>query len=389
MVAECEHTDDHEADRGRPGRHRRPPGGRLRPGRSPGRRGRTAAAAVILCTLASIPSLAAAATGSGQPTTQPRTGSVLTRELPGPFSGRYSVPLAPPYAEPLSAPVASTDEEQARIHAYWSYERRTRAQAAVPAGRDDKPRPSRLDGPTATDRAQRPTGPPPASTGAPYTHGGLVTRTVGRLFTTIRGIDYACSATVVSSLGGDLAVTAGHCLHEGAGGVFSTNVAFMPGYADGSLPYGLWTARRITVTPAWGLRGDFDYDAGFILFNTRGGRHIQDVVGAQRIAFNQPRTSAQYAFGYPRIGQYDGERLIYCAGSPSADPYGTASLGLACDMTGGASGGPLMVGLGRAGPGVGWVDSVVSYAYAGDAETIYGTYFGRAIELLYYQSAEL
>ncbi len=347
--------------------------------------------AAALCSVApTVPALAAAAVGD-----LPAGGATvavppaLTSNLPGPFAGPNSEPLGRPYAEPMSASVAASPLEQSRIERYWSADRRARAQTADAAERGDRPAPSTPDGSAATGRAQLAAAPPPPSTGSPYAYGGLVTKTVGRLFTTLRGVDYACSATVVSSPSRDLVVTAGHCLHEGSGGEFATNVSFMPGYSGGQLPYGMWIARRITVTPGWGLDGDFDYDTGFALFNTRGGRQLEDVVGAQRIAFNQPRTFAQYAFGYPRLAPYDGRRLVYCAGAPSADPYGTASLGLNCDMTGGASGGPLITGLGRAGPGAGWVDSVVSYAYVGETQTIYGTYFGRAIELLYYQSMEL
>ncbi|EFC84852.1 serine protease [Parafrankia sp. EUN1f] len=425
MVTECERDEDHDgghdqgrergggADRHRPSRNRPRRTNRLRrtnrprpadPARATGRpasrwRGRrhlagALAAAAALCALVpgtllpALPTLASAATGGDHSPAQ-SLRSALSRELPGPFAGPYSEPLSRPYAKPMSAPVARTDLEQARISAYWSAQRRSRAQVADAAGRDGRPVPKRLDGPTGTDQTLEATSPPPPSTGSPYRYGGLVAKTVGRLFTTINGIDYACSATVVTSTGRDLAVTAGHCLHEGSGGAFATNVAFMPGYSDGSLPFGLWAARLITVTPGWGLRGDFDYDTGFILFNTRAGQHIENVVGGEKIAFNQPRTLAQYAFGYPRLGKYTGEELIYCAGPSSDDPYGTTSMGLACDMTGGASGGPLFTGLGRAGPGAGWVDSVVSYAYASDPETVYGTYFGRAIELLYYQSNDL
>ncbi|TCJ36882.1 serine protease [Parafrankia sp. BMG5.11] len=350
-----------------------------------------AAVAAALCSLApTVPTLAAAAAGD-----LPAGGATEAvppapfSDLPGPFAGPYSEPLGRPYAEPMSAPVAASPYEQSRIERYWSADRRARAQTADAAERGDRPAPSALEGAATAGEAQRDATPPPPSTGAPYVYGGLATKTVGRLFTTLRGVDYACSATVVSSPGRDLAVTAGHCLHQGTGDQFATNVVFMPGYSEGRMPYGLWTARRITVTPGWGLDGDFDYDTGFVLFNARGGRHVEDVVGAQRIAFNQPRTFAQYAFGYPRLAPYDGNRLVYCAGAPSPDPYGTVSLGLNCDMTGGASGGPLIIGLGRAGPGAGWVDSVVSYAYVGESQTIYGTYFGRAIELLYYQAMEL
>lgn len=312
--------------------------------------------------------------------------------LPGPLAGPYTEPLDTPLAAPLSATVAVTKIEQRTVEEYWTEDRRSRAQAANVVERSEpipEPAPRPADTDAAADRDPMAAAPPPPSTGSAYVHGGLITRTVGRLFSTIQGVDYACSATVVSSLSRDMVVTAGHCLHSGAGGAFANNISFMPGYHDGQMPHGLWTARRIMTTPTWAGRSDFDHDVGFALFNTRDARHLQDVVGAQRIGFNLPRMMAQYAFGYPRLGAYDGNRLIYCAGSPFPDPYGTASIGLSCTMTGGASGGPLLVGLGRGGPGAGWVDSVVSYAYVGRSDMVYGTYFGRAVEILYYQSNDL
>jgi hypothetical protein len=288
---------------------------------------------------------------------------------------------------PPSAPGAISTADQERVARYWTAQRRERAFGAHSATRLTVPAGTRpfADG----AKPAGPSAPPPPSTGTPYTGGGLVTATTGRLFSTIGGADFACSASVVTSPGRDLVVTAGHCLHGGAGSQFAQNVAFVPGYSDGTLPYGIWTARRVTVTPAWSSGSNFDVDAGFALLNTQGGRRIQDVVGAQGIAFHLPNTLTQYSFGYPRLLPYDGRHLIYCAGPGSADPYGGPSIGVSCRMTAGASGGPFLAGIGQLGPGRGWVDGVVSYAYSGSVDRLYGTHFGDVIRLLYYQSAQL
>ncbi|SNQ46633.1 conserved hypothetical protein [Frankia canadensis] len=305
--------------------------------------------------------------------------SAVTRGHPAPLSA------------PLSAPGAISAAEQQQVAQYWTAQRRDRAFGAHSAARLGAPAPAR---PPATRFADDPgsastTTPPPPSDGTPYTRGGLVTATTGRLFTTIDGADFACSASVVTSAGRDLVVTAGHCLHGGAGSRFGQNVAFVPGYSDGTLPYGIWTARRLTITSAWAQGSNFDDDAGFALFNLQHGRHLQDVVGAQGIAFGLPITYPQFSFGYPRLAPYDGSHLIYCAGPGSADTYGGPSIGVTCRMTAGASGGPFITGLGRLGAGHGWIDGVVSYAYAGSGDRLYGTHFGAAVRLLYYQSAQL
>ncbi|WP_261565059.1 trypsin-like serine peptidase [Frankia gtarii] len=321
--------------------------------------------------------------GGGPPLAGPAAGAVRPADI--------AAEITRGQPSPLSAPGAVSIAEQREVERYWTAERRDRAFGTHITDRSD----------TTADAATTATAPfaddpnpglsntPPPSDGTPYVQGGLVTTTTGRLFTTIGGADFACSASVVTSPGHDLVVTAGHCLHGGAGVQFAQRVAFVPGYADGTLPYGIWTARRLTVTPGWASGSNFDVDAGFALFNTHNSRHLEDVTGAQGIAFGLPGTYPQYSFGYPRLLPYDGSRLIYCAGPGSADPYGGPSIGVGCRMTAGASGGPFITGFGRLGPGHGWIDGVVSYAYAGSTDRLYGTHFGDVVKLLYYQSYRL
>ncbi|WP_261559796.1 trypsin-like serine peptidase [Frankia tisae] len=334
--------------------------------------------------LTGLPGAAVRPTGGGPPLAGPAAGVVRPADI--------AAEITRGQPSPLSAPGAVSIAEQREVERYWTAERRDRAFGTHITDRSN----------TTTDAATAAAAPfaddpdpglsntpPPPSDGTPYTQGGLVTATTGRLFTTIGGADFACSASVVTSPGRDLVVTAGHCLHGGAGAQFAQRVAFVPGYADGTLPYGIWTARRLTVTPGWASGSNFDVDAGFALFNTHGGRHLEDVAGAQGIAFGLSGTYPQYSFGYPRLLPYDGSQLIYCAGPGSADPYGGPSIGVGCRMTAGASGGPFITGFGRLGPGHGWIDGVVSYAYAGSTDRLYGTHFGDGVKLLYYQSYRL
>src|SRR5690606_11224475 len=75
--------------------------------------------------------------------------------------------------------------------------------------------------------------------------GGAVTQTTGRVFLTLNGVDFVCSASTVRSRNRDLVVTAGHCVKDGTG-AWARNWTFVPGYRkDGSQPYGRWTARRM------------------------------------------------------------------------------------------------------------------------------------------------
>src|SRR5262245_50917342 len=67
--------------------------------------------------------------------------------------------------------------------------------------------------------------------------------TVGALFTVTPSGQlgtHFCTASVVDSPGGDLIVTAAHCMN----GRTTREVAFVPGYSRGLEPFGVWTVSR-------------------------------------------------------------------------------------------------------------------------------------------------
>ncbi|MEV7013433.1 hypothetical protein [Streptosporangium sp. NPDC051022] len=218
--------------------------------------------------------------------------------------------------------------------------------------------------------------------GARWAAGGWVSHTTGRVFLTLDGVDFVCSASSVRSANRDLVVTAGHCLKDGAG-AWADNWTFVPGYDRGRQPYGQFTARRMFVTGPWAREGDDSYDIGMVALNPRGGRHLGEVVGAQDIAFGSARGRQTHGFGFPADAPYDGERLVYCAGPVRDDPHGqTGDQGLRCDMTAGSSGGPWMSGFDPV-TGRGTVTSVSSFKYSDDRGTMYGPYFGEIARQLY------
>ncbi|PZG22752.1 hypothetical protein C1I98_36530, partial [Spongiactinospora gelatinilytica] len=211
---------------------------------------------------------------------------------------------------------------------------------------------------------------------------GSVGRTTGRVFLTMAGSDFVCSASTVRSASRDLVVTAGHCLKDGTG-EWADNWIFVPGYRDGGGPYGSFTARRMFVPRQWSQRADDSHDVGMVALNRRGGRHVADVTGVQEIAFNARRGGAAHVFGFPADPPYDGRRLVYCAGRPRPDPHGqTHDQGLPCDMTAGASGGPWLSGFDPR-TGRGTLTSVSSFKYTDDETVMYGPYLGAAAKDLY------
>lgn len=217
--------------------------------------------------------------------------------------------------------------------------------------------------------------------GAPWTGGGAVTESVGRVFFTYRGQNSACSATVVTSENKSTIITAGHCVY--LDGAWHANWIFVPGYDNGSAPYGEWPAEQLLAYSAWVENEDMNFDVGAAVVASVDGRAVQDVVGSQGIAFNQSRSFDAYSFGYPAQGPYDGERLIYSSGTTFDDTFGNSeAIGIDSDMTGGCSGGPWFADFDES-TGTGVVNSVNSFGYTMQPDVLYGPYFGSEAEQLY------
>ncbi|MFG1943385.1 trypsin-like serine peptidase [Nonomuraea sp. NPDC048826] len=221
------------------------------------------------------------------------------------------------------------------------------------------------------------------TSGSRWAVGGAVARTTGRVFLTMNGVDFVCSASTVRGRSRDLVITAGHCVKDGAG-AWAKNWTFVPAYGNGGdKPYGQWTARRMFVAGPWSQSSDDSYDVGMVALAPSRGRHVADVVGAQDIAFNSPRGGHAVGFGYPADPPYNGKHLVYCAGRLRDDPYGdTHDQGLGCDMTAGSSGGPWLSRFDTA-TGRGTITSLSSFKYSDDQRTMYGPILGEAVRKLY------
>jgi V8-like Glu-specific endopeptidase len=308
----------------------------------------------------------------------------------------------------VSHQVATTLSERSAAVDYWTPERMENARPAstlLPADAAHIGRPVESGSPStvgpegpSTDgsvapRHHRPWhrgGGTTTQSGAPWTGGGLVASTTGKVFFTLGAIDYVCSGSVVTSNNQSTVLTAGHCLHSGFGGpvVFASNFVFVPAYdGNGSTvtgPYGVWAATNLYTTGQWAWNGNLDYDIGFARVETKPEGTISQVVGSQGIAFNQPRGEHVYAFGYPAAPPYSGDTLIHCSGTTINDPYGRSTMGVLCDMTGGSSGGPWYRTFNTS-SGTGIATSVNSYGYTSGPYTDYmfGPYFGSVAQSLY------
>jgi len=253
----------------------------------------------------------------------------------------------------VSHKAATTKAEQQRVEDYWTP---ARMRNAIPVGvkvNPNKGKPGGSTGGTAVAETPQPR--------------------FGKVFFTSGNSNYVCSGTATASSNGDVVTTAGHCVSDG--GTIVSNFAFVPAYDNGNRPYGTWTAQELLTTSQWQNGEDYDYDAAFVVMNENSlGQSLSDITaGGQPIAFNAPRGQTMKAYGYPAARPFNGQNLYSCTGVVVPDTYGgSTDQGLACNMTGGSSGG-------------GWIQngslsSVTSFGYTGVKNILWGPYFGTTIQ---------
>jgi V8-like Glu-specific endopeptidase len=277
-------------------------------------------------------------------------------------------------AAPAQARVKAKEvaQDKAAVEQYWTADRMANA---IPA--DKKLTASGKVAAAGKKKTQAAAG---SAVQVPPPYTSYPTRTNGKVFFSDGGSNYVCSGTALLSGNRSTVWTAGHCVHDGGGG-FHTNWAFVPAYADGSRPYGTWTARQLLTTSAWASSGDFSYDLGAAAVSPVNGAALTDVVGGRSIGFNYNRSQTYASHGYPAGSPFNGQRLWVCT-SPlryndtSANP---ATMGIDCNMTGGSSGGGWIVGSS--------VYSVNSYGYRTLPNVMFGPYQGSVAQSLYNAAA--
>jgi V8-like Glu-specific endopeptidase len=221
-----------------------------------------------------------------------------------------------------------------------------------------------------------------ASTGGPQGKSFAGTPAVGALFDESNGKlgSHFCTASVVHSPGGDLLITAAHCVSGHSG-----QIAFVPGYDNGKTPYGVWTVSRIFVGQAWSSSGSIDDDVAFLQVSPdAAGTPIETVTGAETLGLNQPAGQLTEVVGYP-----DGAgQPVTCAnqteafnGSPTGVPESQFDCGGYPD---GTSGSPFVAQVDKA-TGTGTVTGVIGgYEQGGDSPSVsYSISFGKSVGALY------
>jgi V8-like Glu-specific endopeptidase len=269
---------------------------------------------------------------------------------------------------------ASTEAEAQRVAAYWTS---TAMREAVALERVLNPGRLREDVPRGAPKTVSPTFP---NGGARWTGGGAVAATSGRVFFTLNGSNSSCSGSAVTSANRGTVLTAGHCVK--VAGRFHQNWVFVPAYDNGDAPYGIWPARAIMATPQWIATEDMNYDVGAAVLTEVDGAGLTDVVGGQGVAFNQERGLDMYAFGWAANPPYDGNTMSYCGGTTFDATTLTNGIGMDCNLTGGASGGPWLQQFDEY-SGTGVISSVNSYKLNFVPYYVFGPYFGEVVQNLY------
>lgn len=194
--------------------------------------------------------------------------------------------------------------------------------------------------------------------------------------------NHFCTASVVDSPGRDLLITAAHCISGGKNGGYQKNIVFIPGYRDGTTPFGIWTTRRLLVAPQWQKSSDPDYDVGFVTLNSNNGKNIEDILGANKLGFNPRYRNLVRVTGYP-----DSEDAPVACRNWTSKQSPTQLRFNCAGFYDGTSGSPFVTHFdprNRSGTIIGVIGG---YQQGGDTPSVsYSSYFGPGIESLYKQA---
>ena len=206
---------------------------------------------------------------------------------------------------------------------------------------------------------------------------------VGALFEHDASGNHFCTASVVASPQHDLLITAAHCINGGNGKGYNSDIVFVPGYQNGTDPYGVWTPNMLIVDPRWAASADPDFDVGFVLLKPNDGKNIQDVIGANQLAFNTGYRHIVRVTGYPDSA----DAPVTCINRTTQESAN--QLEFKCGgYYGGTSGSPWLTRFDRRSRTGTIIGVIGGYQEGGDTDSIsYSAYLGNNIRQLY-QEAE-
>jgi hypothetical protein len=344
----------------------------------------------------------------------PRTRSLL---LAGAVLAAALAPAAVAGAAPADSAADRAQARHDRIVAYWTPERMRAAtprdfvrQAdgsfalATPKGNGNGRGNGGGGKPGGEDPAPDPVFPAEgSSTGDPWA-GGPVDQRTGKVFFTSGMWGYVCSGAVVEDGGSAraLVLTAAHCVFDNArkgkkpAPGFFENWLFVPDYAPtgflldcADTQQACWTAEALMVHRGFADAGGFTatattYDFAFAVVSSPYDGELDAAPrGSYDLGTSTSADDELAAFGYPADLPYDGLSLTYCEGPIGQDSRNSdETWAMACDMTGGSSGGPWLAGMDLSTGAGGTLNSLNSYGYTGEPY-MYGPKFVDATDDLH------
>jgi V8-like Glu-specific endopeptidase len=163
------------------------------------------------------------------------------------------------------------------------------------------------------------------------------TTPVGALFTLSPSgqlQNHFCTASVVDSPAGDLVVTAAHCMLNKT----ADQVAFVPDYSAGHMPYGVWNVTHVVEDPRWQKSADADDDFAFLVVTQVGSPvPVQDLTGGETLGISAGPGRQVKVAGYPNTA----DTMVSCENTVVA--FSPTQFQFDCDgFTDGTSGSPLL-----------------------------------------------
>jgi V8-like Glu-specific endopeptidase len=276
-------------------------------------------------------------------------------------TARTAVPIA-------SAGTASASAAQAAVARYWTP---ARMRSARPLDRILKPS-ARRPVPRESEPASASFATVPDASLPPFT-------AVGRVFIRVGRYAGFCSGTAIDSASRQLVLTAGHCLYSILPGHQIPSSAryfnFVPGYSRGQAPFGEFIGRKGFLPRPWLRSINENYDMAAVLTEPNAaGLNLADAVGGGvPIATDRARDQEYQVLGYP--GGPERKSMQECDARFSGDDRltyplgGPPSLGVACYMGEGASGGPWLINEGTE------VGGITTYGHIKNFNHTFGPYF--------------
>lgn len=258
------------------------------------------------------------------------------------------------------------------------------ASASASASAKPTPKPTPRASPSAQPKAAATPVPAPPTT--PIGQSEVLTQDqqptqVGALFSGGLSGTHHCTASVVDSPAGDIIVTAGHCLTTGS----TTSDVFVPGYRDGSAPYGVWQISGVVEASAWTSGGDVDDDVAFAVVEPLNGRSIESVVGSYTLGTDAVSSAQVQLTGYPTTSN----EPISCTGDGTA--FTSTQLQVYCTAyTNGTSGSGWISGYDPTTDTGTLIGVIGGYETGGDTPDVsYSPLFGSDVRALYDQALSL